>query len=171
MQVGSYREDYDDRRPSSASYGSYPEHRQSNAGYYTPPSAYDERSHDRRRRHDSRAESESYRGGEKKNHDAAKSVGATLLGGAVGAFAGHEVGHGGLATVIGAVAGAYGGHKLEQKREKSKEKRAEEREHHSQHGDYVDPYNGGKPRSRRVSGSSDSDSDSDGGGRRYHHRH
>ncbi|KAK5943910.1 hypothetical protein PMZ80_003191 [Knufia obscura] len=59
----------------------------------------------------------------KKDHHRGKDVGATLLGGAVGAFAGHELGHNGIASTIGALVGAYGGHELEKRHEKKKEKR------------------------------------------------
>ncbi len=115
MQVGQYREDYDyDPRRYSASQPHH--HRPSDGGYYAPPPQLSDI--DRPSSRDSR-----HRGEKKESHHAEKSVGATLLGGAAGgefslatiqvcvfeltstAFAGHELGKGGLSTLIGAVAG------------------------------------------------------------------
>ena len=203
MQVGPYQQPYDDRRPSSANY----EHRGSSAGYYGASGGYDDRaqSHDRRRSRDDY--NESSRGYDERSRDyddddrdrasghshsqrdrgekhesggKGKDIAATVAGGLVGAFAGHEVGHGGIATLIGAAAGAFGGHELEKKREhKKEEKRRESQSHSSRHYSrddgrssvsgggsreiqYSDPY-GGDGR--------DGGSDSDYDRRRHHHHH
>lgn len=42
-----------------------------------------------------------------------RGLGASLLGGAAGAFAGHKMGGGGLGTVGGMIAGAIGANVLE----------------------------------------------------------
>ncbi|KAF1992219.1 hypothetical protein K402DRAFT_1293 [Aulographum hederae CBS 113979] len=49
-----------------------------------------------------------------------RGLGATLLGGAAGGFAGHKMGGGTLATLGSAVVGAWGANKLEDKHEKKR---------------------------------------------------
>ncbi|KAK5086304.1 hypothetical protein LTS08_004386 [Lithohypha guttulata] len=93
-----------------------------------------------------------------KEHSKGKDIGATLIGGAVGAYAGRELGHGGLASTIGAVAGAFAGHKLEKRYEKNKEKR--------EAGQQYDSYDPG----RRSIDYEDSD-DGYGDQRRRDHHH
>ena len=54
-----------------------------------------------------------------------KGLGASLLGGAGGAFVGHEMGGGALGTILGIGAGAVGAALLEKDHEKQKKKEAE----------------------------------------------
>jgi len=71
-QLGNYRDDYDDRRRHEHHGGP----RAGEPGYYAPPP------HSHGDRSNSRRSSKS--GREKHGHEAEKSVGATLLGGAIG---------------------------------------------------------------------------------------
>ena len=69
-----------------------------------------------------------------------------MIGGAVGAFAGHELGHNGIASGLGALAGVFAGHELEKRHEKKKDRR--ELEHEEKRYDSYS--NGGR---RSVGGS------------------
>ncbi|KAK5452411.1 hypothetical protein LTS15_007477 [Exophiala xenobiotica] len=127
MQIGQYAgsefEQGRQRRNSGPHAAS--QYRGTEASYYAPPSEYDDRPSSRGSR-GSRREREASRGrGEKHgNHDGAKELGATLAGGAIAGWAGHELGHSNpLITVATALAGAYAGHKLEGKHEKDKAKK------------------------------------------------
>lgn len=57
--------------------------------------------------------------------DKEKGLGASLLGGAGGAFVGHEMGGGALGTILGIGAGAIGAAFLEKDHEKQKKKEKE----------------------------------------------
>ena len=100
---------------------------------------------------------------------------ATLIGAAVGGFAGHEAGHNPLVTLIGAAAGAYGGHELEKRHEKKKDEKRRESEmkHESRSVEYADPYADDERNSRRSRGGDyeDDDDDDDYDGHRHHHHH
>ena len=114
--------DYDDRRSH-----------QPNDRYDERRSTYDERERsDNRSRRSSRSHKASERGlfGDegRDDHHRGKDVGATLVGGAVGAFAGHELGHNKLTSTLGALAGAFAGHELEKRHEKKKERRQSEQQ-------------------------------------------
>jgi hypothetical protein len=182
MQVAPYRDAYDDRR-SSAGYSEPPshrhshEHRSSNAGYYDEPA----RPHSRGEGHRGSVGGEKgpRHGSSASHHDGVKDIGASLLGAAVGGFAGHEVGHGGVATLIGAVAGGVAGHKLEGRHEKHKEERKRKEGEVAEKRHPEGPYGyaeGRRPR-RRSSRSRGGRSESSGSEtdssyeRRHHHRH
>ncbi|KAI9663169.1 MAG: hypothetical protein M1821_008217 [Bathelium mastoideum] len=111
-------------------------------GGHPPPlsSGYDDDydSHDEKRRHRHRREGSDSRhskndggddgGKEKKKKglsDKEKGLGASLLGGAGGAFVGHEMGGGALGTILGIGAGAIGAALLEKDHEKQKKKEKE----------------------------------------------
>jgi hypothetical protein len=184
MQVAPYRDAYDDRR-SSAGYSEPPshrhshEHRSSNAGYYDEPA----RPHSRGEGHRGSVGGEKgpRHGSSASHHDGVKDIGASLLGAAVGGFAGHEVGHGGVATLIGAVAGGVAGHKLEGRREKHKEERERKRKEgevaEKRHPEGPYGYAEGRRPRRRSSRSRGGRSESSGSEtdssyeRRHHHRH
>jgi len=184
MQVAPYQEPYDDRRSSAAysepSHHHRHEHRSSTAGSYDEPA----RSLSRGEGHRGSVGSERSfgHGSSGKHHNAAKDIGASLLGAAVGGLAGHEVGHGGVATLIGAVAGGVAGHELETRHEKHKEERERRRKESAlgAAGYPTGPYatreyaEGRRARrrnhSRGMSESSGSETDSSYE-RRHHHRH
>ena len=160
MAVTRYDEErngYDvDRRYSPSSRG--------RDGYYEDrPDDYEDREYSRdRKRSSSRPRSRGVREGEHKpkDHHKAKDVGATLIGGAVGAFAGHELGHNGIASTIGALAGAWGGHELEKRHEKKKERKEAEEGGYSRRSI-------SRSRSRRRDDYEDDDVDDEP--RRHHH--
>jgi Glycine zipper 2TM domain len=184
MQVAPYRDGYDDRR-SSAGYSEAPssqhhhhshEHQGGSVGYYDESV----RPHSRGEGHHGSV------GGEKglghgssggSHQEGVKDIGASLLGAAVGGFAGHEVGHGGVATLIGAVAGGVAGHKLEERHERHKEERErKKRENAIADRGYPDgPYGGyaeGRRRQARSRESESSGSETDSSyERRHNHRH
>ena len=81
-----------------------------------------------------------------------------LAGGAMGAYGGHQMGHG----IIGVVGGAYAGHKLEDAVKDKRKEKKKHKKHHSHSGSH------GEGRRRRgshssSSSSSSSSSDSDSG--------
>jgi hypothetical protein len=180
MQVAPYHDQYDDRRSSTdypeTSHHHHREHRPSNADYYDEPA----RSRSRGSGHRGSIDGEKDRGhgSSVSHHSGAKDIGASLLGAAVGGFAGHELGHGGAATLIGAVAGGVVGHKLESRHEKHKEERERERRGNEEdyrrypEGPYADDGDG-HSRSLSRGGRSDSGSegDSDDSYKRRHHHH
>ncbi|KAF1345176.1 hypothetical protein BDV97DRAFT_42701 [Delphinella strobiligena] len=107
-----------------------------------------------------------------------RGLGATLLGGAGGAFLGHKTAGGGLGTLGGMVLGAIGANVLENKHEKDKKEkkhkkhRSDSHGHGNSHGSSHGSSHGGshghhsssrhdhlKHHSRGISGSSSSDSD------------
>lgn len=163
MAVARYDDDrtqYTDARSNSRR-GSVRDRYDDDRYYEERRSEYEDR--DRRRSSSSRQSRPQSRGlfdgeGERghKDHHKGKDVGATVLGGAVGAFAGHELGHNGLATTIGALAGAWGGHELEKHHEKKKERR-ESQQYDSN--------------SRRSFDEEVEYSDDDSDDRRRHHHH
>lgn len=179
MQVAPYHDQYDDRR-SSTGYSEpshhHHEHRSSNAGYYDEPAR--SRSRGDGHRGSVGGEKDRGHGSSVSHHDGAKDVGASLLGAAVGGFAGHELGHGAAATLIGAVAGGVVGHKLESRHEKHKEERERKRKESEvgyrryPDGPYADGGDGHR-RSRSRGGGSESggESDSDDSYERRHHHH
>ncbi|KAJ9619213.1 hypothetical protein H2203_008542 [Taxawa tesnikishii (nom. ined.)] len=61
-----------------------------------------------------------------------RGLGATLIGGAGGAFLGHELGGGALGTIGGLIAGAIGANALENRHEKKKK----EKKHKKRDSDY-----------------------------------
>ena len=98
-------------------------------------------SEDERRRHKNKHRRHSRPGSRPSNYDSGtegkekkkkgglsekeKGFGASLLGGAGGAFVGHEVGGGALGTILGIGAGAIGAAFLEKDHEKQKKKERE----------------------------------------------
>lgn len=180
MQVAPYRDPYDDQRSSTGySDGSAPhhhshEHRGSAADYYDDPA----RPRSRGEGHRSSVSGEKGLGHSSgaSHHSGAKDIGASLLGAAVGGFAGHEIGHGKVSALIGAVAGGVAGHKLEGKYER----RQEERERKRRESEVVErryaegPYAGyreGRRRRRRISEDDSSGSETDSSYERRHHGH
>ena len=93
----------------------------------------------------------------------------------MGGFAGHEVGHNGVATILGAVAGAYGGHKLEGKHEEKKEEKRRRAKEGRGPRHEVGPYaDGGRRQSRGIGGEREYDDESseseyEDRPRRHHH--
>jgi len=180
MQVDQYRErEYDGRERRRSGPYAASQYRGSEDSYYAPSHHHDDRASSRGSRRERPRSKE--RGEKHEHHEAEKAVGATLLGGAVAGWAGHELGHkNNLVTVASALAGAYAGHKLESRHEKDKKKKQERRESQSAgyEGDYVEDdrsrsLSGRRSRSRsrrRSASSSDEDSD-DSRRRHHHHRH
>ncbi|KAI1623468.1 hypothetical protein EDD37DRAFT_650564 [Exophiala viscosa] len=137
MQVGQYGApdyEYGRERRNSGPYAAS-QYRGSEASYYAPPP------HEHSDRPSSRGsrrgrEKSRDRGEKHGHHEAEKAVGATVLGGALAGWAGHELGHSNsLVTVASTLVGAYAGHKLESKHEKDKVKK---REHEHKEGESVD---------------------------------
>lgn len=127
-----YNDRYNDRPSSRGSRRHSRGRYEDDGGYedrrynYDERDSYKDRSRSRRRSKSSkRGEGErGFFGGEGgEHHNRTKDVGATLIGGAVGAFAGREFGHNGIATLIGTAAGAFAGHELEKRYERKKERK------------------------------------------------
>ena len=174
MQIAPYRDSYDEDRQFSQSRKTNSGGHGGGVGQHTPYDSarqYEHQGESHERRHSldyspERGDRESARNRDTSGRDKKKDIGATILGGVVGALAGHEAGHkDGLVTLIGAAAGAFGGHELEKHHEKKKDKKRTEQEESAYHhgrGDieYSDPYGGGN-----------SDSEDDGQRRQHDHHH
>lgn len=127
---------YDEPRRSSRSFRNYDDddsRYDDRRSEYRERDRYSSRNGSRRGSSSRRSERDGERGlfggEEHKDHRRGKDVGATLVGGAVGAFAGHEFGKkNAMITGLGALAGAFAGHELEKRHEKKKERRESEQD-------------------------------------------